>query len=143
MRISLSTAAVPAAIITVGAIFFIFFPETPSSLIQRTNDNDRARRPLQRVRGTSEVQSELSDLIEASQISNSIHNSFTKILQTNYRSQLVMAVMILFFHQVNLINFIASKLRCSSGRSGSGRALLSCWRSSPAPPGSRRPSYQW
>ncbi|CAI0377872.1 unnamed protein product [Linum tenue] len=78
-RISLSMAAVPAAILTVGAIFL---PETPSSLIQLTNDKDRARRLLQRVRGTSEVQSELADLIEASELSKSIdHNPFRKILE--------------------------------------------------------------
>ncbi|CAI0377868.1 unnamed protein product [Linum tenue] len=104
-RISLSMAAVPAAILTVGAIFL---PETPSSLIQLTNDKDRARRLLQRVRGTSEVQSELADLIEASELSKSIdHNPFRKILEANYRPQLVMAVAIPFFQQVTGINVIA------------------------------------
>ncbi|CAI0380903.1 unnamed protein product [Linum tenue] len=104
-RISLSMAAVPAAILTVGAIFL---PETPSSLIQLTNDKDRARRLLQRVRGTSEVQSELADLIEASELSKSIdHNPFRKILEVNYRPQLVMAVAIPFFQQVTGINVIA------------------------------------
>ncbi|CAI0377873.1 unnamed protein product [Linum tenue] len=98
-------AAVPAAILTVGAIFL---PETPSSLIQLTNDKDRARRLLQRVRGTSEVQSELADLIEASELSKSIdHNPFRKILEANYRPQLVMAVAIPFFQQVTGINVIA------------------------------------
>ncbi|CAI0380900.1 unnamed protein product [Linum tenue] len=98
-------AAVPAAILTVGAIFL---PETPSSLIQLTNDKDRARRLLQRVRGTSEVQSELADLIEASELSKSIdHNPFRKILEVNYRPQLVMAVAIPFFQQVTGINVIA------------------------------------
>ncbi|KAJ6316041.1 hypothetical protein OIU78_019342 [Salix suchowensis] len=48
-RISLAMAAVPATILTIGAIFL---PETPSSLIQLSDDTERAKLMLQRVRGT-------------------------------------------------------------------------------------------
>ncbi|CAK9183362.1 unnamed protein product [Ilex paraguariensis] len=103
-RISLSLAAVPAAILTLGAIFL---PETPNSLIQRRNDHDKAKQMLQRIRGTENVQAELDDLIRASEISKTIKHPFKKILQRKYRPQLVMAIAIPFFQQVTGINVIA------------------------------------
>ncbi|XP_062164128.1 hexose carrier protein HEX6 isoform X2 [Alnus glutinosa] len=103
-RISLAMAAVPASILTLGAFFL---PETPNSLIQRSNDHQKAKLILQRVRGTDDVQAELDDLIKASSISKTIENPFKKILQTRYRPQLVMAIAIPFFQQVTGINVIA------------------------------------
>ncbi|KDP22450.1 hypothetical protein JCGZ_26281 [Jatropha curcas] len=103
-RISLAMAAVPASILTIGAIFL---PETPNSLIQRTNDHERAKLMLQRVRGTSDVQAELDDLIKASSISKTMKHPFKKIMQRNYRPQLVMAIAIPFLQQVTGINAIA------------------------------------
>ncbi|CAN1132789.1 Hexose carrier protein HEX6 [Linum perenne] len=81
-------AAVPAAILTVGALFL---PETPSSVIQRTNNKEKAKKILEKIRGTSEIESELEDLTLASQISNSNSNPFRTILKIKYRPQLTMA----------------------------------------------------
>ncbi|KAF3955497.1 hypothetical protein ACB098_12G108300 [Castanea mollissima] len=103
-RISLGMAAVPASILTLGAIFL---PETPNSLIQRNNDHQKAKLMLQRVRGTNDVQAELDDLIRASSISKTIEHPFKKIVQRKYRPQLVMAIAIPFFQQVTGINVIA------------------------------------
>lgn len=104
-RISLAMAAVPASILTLGAFFL---PETPNSLIQRGGDNHhRAKLMLQRVRGTHDVQAELDDLIEANNISKTVHHPFAKITQRKYRPQLVMAIFIPFFQQVTGINVIA------------------------------------
>ncbi|CAN1132792.1 Hexose carrier protein HEX6 [Linum perenne] len=103
-RISLGMAAVPAAILTVGALFL---PETPSSVIQRTNNKEKAKKILEKIRGTSEIESELEDLTLASQISNSNSNPFRTILKIKYRPQLTMAVAIPFFQQVTGINVIA------------------------------------
>eukprot|EP00257_Ricinus_communis_P019630 XP_015578673.1 hexose carrier protein HEX6 isoform X1 [Ricinus communis] len=103
-RISLAMAAVPAAILTFGALFL---PETPNSLIQRSNDHERAKLMLQRVRGTTDVQAELDDLIKASIISRTIQHPFKNIMRRKYRPQLVMAVAIPFFQQVTGINVIA------------------------------------
>ncbi|CAN1317016.1 Hexose carrier protein HEX6 [Linum perenne] len=97
-------AAVPAAILTVGALFL---PETPSSVIQRTNNKEKAKKILEKIRGTSEIESELEDLTLASQISNSNSNPFRTILKIKYRPQLTMAVAIPFFQQVTGINVIA------------------------------------
>ncbi|GFZ15170.1 sugar transporter 9 [Actinidia rufa] len=60
-RVSLAMAAVPASILTLSTLFL---PETPNSLIQCTNDHDKAKLMLQRVRGAEDVQAELDDLIK-------------------------------------------------------------------------------
>nr|GMC81647.1 hexose carrier protein HEX6-like [Ipomoea batatas] len=104
-RISLGLAAVPAAMLTLGGVFL---PETANSLIQRRNDHDRAKRRLQRVRGTDDVQAELDDLVAASEVSRTIKRPFKNILQRRYRPQLVMSIAIPFFQQVTGINVIAS-----------------------------------
>ncbi|MBA0805922.1 hypothetical protein Gohar_005407 [Gossypium harknessii] len=103
-RISLAMAGVPASILTLGALFL---PETPSSLIQSSSDHDKAKQLLQRVRGTTDVEAELEDLIKASSISKTIKHPFKKIIQRKYRPQLVMAIAIPFFQQVTGINVIA------------------------------------
>ena len=103
-RISLAMAAVPASILTLGALFL---PETPNSLIQNNKDHEKAKLMLQRVRGTNDVQAELDDLIKASSISKTIKHPFRNILQRKYRPQLVMAITIPFFQQVTGINVIS------------------------------------
>ncbi|ESR34836.1 hypothetical protein CICLE_v10006610mg [Citrus x clementina] len=103
-RISLAMAAAPASILTIGALFL---PETPNSVIQRSNDHQKAERTLQRVRGTADVQAELDDLIRAGSISKTINHPFKKIIERKYRSQLVMAILIPFFQQVTGINVIS------------------------------------
>ena len=102
-RISLAMAAVPASILTLGALFL---PETPNSLIQNNKDHEKAKLMLQRVRGTNDVQAELDDLIKASSISKTIKHPFKNILKRKYRPQLVMAIAIPFFQQVTGINVI-------------------------------------
>ena len=84
-RISLSMAAVPAAFLTIGAIFL---PETPSFLIQRDGNVDEAKMMLQRLLGTMGVQKELDDLVTASNISRAIKNPYRNILK-NRNSQLL------------------------------------------------------
>ncbi|KAK9930141.1 hypothetical protein M0R45_027195 [Rubus argutus] len=123
-RISLAMAAVPASILTLGAIFL---PETPNSLIQRTNDHERAKVLLQRTRGVEDVQTELDDLIKASDRSKTTNHPFKQIIQTKYRPQLVMALAIPFFQQltgINVISFYAPILFRTIGLSES-MSLLS------------------
>nr|ACN35012.1 unknown [Zea mays] len=108
-RISLSLAAVPAAFLTVGAIYL---PETPSFIIQRrggSNNVDEARLLLQRLRGTTRVQKELDDLVSATRTTTT-GRPFRTILRRKYRPQLVIALLVPFFNQVtgiNVINFYA------------------------------------
>lgn len=103
-RISLGMAAVPAAMLTLGAFFL---PETPNSIIQNSKDHHKAKLMLQRIRGTHDVQPELDDLIEASNISSSVKHPFKNILKRKYRPQLVMAIAIPIFQQFTGINVIA------------------------------------
>ena len=89
-RISLAMAGVPALILTVGALFL---PETPNSLIQRTQDRQKAELLLRQIRGIDDVQTELDSLIKASSTSkNTDDNSLKLILKRKYRPHLVMAV---------------------------------------------------
>jgi len=106
-RISLSLAAVPAAFLTMGAIFL---PETPSFIIQRDGNIDEAKILLQRLRGTTRIQKELDDLVSASNVSRTIQHPLRKIFKRKYRPQLVIALLVPFFNQVtgiNVINFYA------------------------------------
>ncbi|CAK7357253.1 unnamed protein product [Dovyalis caffra] len=103
-RVSLAMAAIPASFLTTGSLFL---PETPNSLIQRFNDEHKAKTMLQRIRGTTDVEAELNDLIRASLVSKTIEHPIKKIVQKNYRPQLVMAVAIPFFQQVTGINVIS------------------------------------
>ncbi|KAH6827212.1 Major facilitator superfamily protein [Perilla frutescens var. hirtella] len=102
-RISLVAVAIPASILTLGSLFL---PDTPNSFIQRTHDHQKATRILQRIRGTTDVQTELDDLIKASHVSKSIKTPFTYILTRNYRPQLVMAVAMPLFQILTGINVI-------------------------------------
>nr|GFB06538.1 hexose carrier protein HEX6 [Tanacetum cinerariifolium] len=83
-RISLAMAAVPASVLTLGALFL---PETPNSLIQHNKDPDRAKKMLQKVRGTNNIQPEFSDLVTANEIAKTIKHPFRNILRQKYRPQ--------------------------------------------------------
>ncbi|XP_020976900.1 hexose carrier protein HEX6-like isoform X3 [Arachis ipaensis] len=123
-RISLAMAAVPASMLTIGAIFM---PETPNSIMQHSNDHEKAKQMLRKIRGTLNVETELQDLIEASNVSNSIKHPFKNILEAKYRPQLVMAVAIPFFQQftgINVISFYAPILFLTIGL-GESASLLS------------------
>ncbi|KAF8008646.1 hypothetical protein BT93_K2342 [Corymbia citriodora subsp. variegata] len=123
-RISLAMAAVPASILTFGSLFL---PETPNSLIQRTDNHEKAETMLQRIRGVDDVQAELNDLIKASSISKTVDHPFRNIIRREYRPQLVMSIAIPFFQQVtgiNVISFYAPVLFRTIGL-GESASLLS------------------
>ncbi|XP_008797206.2 sugar transport protein MST6-like [Phoenix dactylifera] len=101
-RISLALAAVPAGIMTIGALFL---PDTPNSLIER-GKLETARRILQKARGTDDVGEELQDMVEASQAAGQVRHPWKNILQKHYRPQLVMAFFIPGFQQLTGINII-------------------------------------
>ncbi|XP_068635664.1 hexose carrier protein HEX6-like [Aristolochia californica] len=103
-RISLAMAAVPASLLTLGALFL---PETPNSLIQQDDNHHKALKMLQKVRGTEDVQAELEDLIKANAVAKTVKHPFRNIFRRTYRPQLVMAIAIPFFQQVTGINVIA------------------------------------
>ncbi|KAL3524135.1 hypothetical protein ACH5RR_016969 [Cinchona calisaya] len=102
-RISLAMAAAPASILTLGAIFL---PDTPNSLIQHSKNHEKAKRVLQQVRGVDNVQVELDDLVQASNISRSIKHPFQDIRKRKYRPQFIMSIAIPFCQQVTGIHVI-------------------------------------
>ncbi|KAL0738468.1 hypothetical protein Bca4012_014678 [Brassica carinata] len=61
-RLSLGLAAVPASILLVGSFFL---PETPNSILERGN-KEEAKKMLQKIRGTVEVEHEFMDICMAS-----------------------------------------------------------------------------
>lgn len=101
-RISLALAAVPAVIMTVGAIFL---PDTPNSLIER-GQTEKAKEMLQKIRGVDDVSAEFQDLVDASEASKQVEHPWKNILQRRYRPQLVIVVLIPFFQQLTGINVI-------------------------------------
>ncbi|RYR05885.1 hypothetical protein Ahy_B06g085705 isoform A [Arachis hypogaea] len=108
-RYSLGLAAVPAVMIIIGAMFL---PDSPSSLIERGKD-EKAKQELIKIRGTSDVDEEFKDLVEASQSSMAVKHPWATLLKRHYRPQLVMAIAIPFFQQLtgmNVITFYAPVL---------------------------------
>lgn len=122
-RVSLGLAGVPAILMAIGAVFL---PDTPNSLIER-GYREQAKAMLQKVRGTSDVDEEFQDLIEASEAAMQIQNPWSNILQKRYRPQLTMAIAIPFFQQftgINVIMFYAPVLFKTLGF-GDDAALMS------------------
>jgi hypothetical protein len=63
-RISLALAGVPAIVLTIGGILL---PDTPNSLVDRGYPQD-ARKVLEKVRGTKDVDEEFDDIVRASEV---------------------------------------------------------------------------
>jgi len=101
-RLSLGLAAIPAVLMTVGGIFI---PETPNSLIER-GSKDKGRKVLEKLRGTKDVDAEFQDMVEASELANSIKHPFRNILEKRYRPELVMAICMPAFQILTGINSI-------------------------------------
>ena len=101
-RVSLALAAVPAIMMTVGALFL---PETPNSILERGNQ-EKAKKMLQKIRGSDNVEEEFQDLLEASEAAKSVEHPWRNIIQPKYRPQLVICSLIPFFQQLTGINVI-------------------------------------
>ena len=101
-RLSLGLAAGPALLMTMGGIFL---PETPNSLIER-GSTEKGRKILEKIRGTDKVHAELQDIIDASELANSIEHPFRNILEKRNRPQLVMAIFMPTFQILTGINSI-------------------------------------
>ncbi|XP_040378959.1 sugar transport protein MST1-like [Oryza brachyantha] len=91
-RLSLGLAAVPAAVIVVGALFV---PDTPASLVLRGHQ-EKARASLQRVRGAdADVDAEFKDIVRAvEEARRNEEGAFRRLRGEGYRQYLVMAVAI-------------------------------------------------
>ena len=101
-RISLALAAVPAIMITVGSLFL---PDTPNSILER-GYTEKAKEMLIKIRGTSNVEEEFQDLVDASEAAKKVEHPWRNILQPKYRPQLVICTLVPFFQQLTGINVI-------------------------------------
>lgn len=101
-RVSLALAAVPAILMTVGSFFL---PDTPNSILERGHI-DEAKKMLQKIRGTPNVDEEFQDLYDASEAAKQVHHPWTNILRGRYRPQLTICTLIPFFQQFTGINVI-------------------------------------
>lgn len=123
-RFSLGCAAVPASIMTLGAIFI---PDTPSSLIQRGKVS-LARQSLTQLRGVEfDTEAELNNIISYNEAAKALTlEPYKKILLRKYRPHLILTVAISSFQQltgINMIAFYAPVLFRSIGF-GSNSALI-------------------
>ncbi|MED6132577.1 Sugar transport protein 14 [Stylosanthes scabra] len=123
-RVSLGLAAIPATLMLLGGIFCA---ETPNSLVEQGRF-DEARKVLERVRGTTNVDAEYQDLVEASEEAQAVTSPFRTLLKRKYRPQLVIGALgIPAFQQLtgnNSILFYAPVIFQSVGF-GANAALFS------------------
>ncbi|KAI4347082.1 hypothetical protein L6164_007931 [Bauhinia variegata] len=130
-RLSLGLAVVPAVLMFIGGILC---PETPNSLVEMGR-LDEARRILEKIRGTKNIDAEFDDLIDASKVAQAIKNPFKNLLKRKYRPQLVIGALgIPAFQQLtgnNSILFYAPVLFQTLGM-GSRASLISSLISSTA-----------
>ncbi|XP_016579855.2 sugar carrier protein A isoform X2 [Capsicum annuum] len=113
-RLSLGLAAGPAFVMTVGGLLL---PETPNSLIEQGNKVE-GRRVLEKIRGTENVEAEFEDMVDASELAQSIKHPFRNILKRRNRPQLIMAILMPTFQiltGINIILFYAPVLFQSMG----------------------------
>ena len=82
-RLSVGLAIVPALILFLGSLII---PDTPNSLVAR-GKIEQARRTLERVRGTPNVDAEFADIVEAVDASRNVNKG--AIFQKKYRPVLV------------------------------------------------------
>jgi len=102
-RLSLGLATVPATLMFVGGVFL---PETPNSLVEQ-GKLEEGRRVLEKVRGTSKVDAEFADLIDASNAARSVKHPFRNLLERKNRPQLVIGALgIPAFQQLTGMNSI-------------------------------------
>ncbi|XP_051181104.1 hexose carrier protein HEX6 [Lolium perenne] len=125
-RLSLGLAAVPAVMLTVGAIFL---PETPNSLIQQGRDRGEVKALLKKIRGIDAVDEELDDIVATNDAAGKAtdNNGLRMILsRQRYRPQLAMAILIPSFTQltgINAVGFYAPVLLRTFGMSESAALL--------------------
>lgn len=97
-RLSLGLAAVPALILLFGSIIL---PESPNSLVERGKE-EKARVVLTKLRGTDDIDTELEDIKDATEIANktSLLQSWGLMFTRAYAPMLIVTVCISMFQQL-------------------------------------------
>ncbi|KAK9863514.1 hypothetical protein WJX84_008375, partial [Apatococcus fuscideae] len=119
-RLSLALAAVPGTILLLGGLFLY---DTPNSLMERGHP-EKARKVLEKVRGTKNVDDELALLGRATDIAKASENPFKALcFRRKNIPQLVLCIAFPFFQQwsgVNAVSFFAPQIFGGSSILGEG-----------------------
>ncbi|KAJ1390009.1 Sugar/inositol transporter [Sesbania bispinosa] len=89
-RISLALAAVPAVMLTVGALIV---DDTPNSLIERGYE-EKGKVVLKKIRGVENVEAEFQDILKASEVAKKVKSPFKDILKRHNRPQLIIVILL-------------------------------------------------
>ncbi|CAJ1948456.1 unnamed protein product [Sphenostylis stenocarpa] len=101
-RVSLGIGAVPVIMLCAGSLFL---GDPPNSLLERGKEEE-AKKMLQRIRGTENVEEEFQELIIATKAAKDVDHPWKNITQPKYRPQLTFCSLIPFFQQFTGINVI-------------------------------------
>lgn len=88
-RLSVGLATLPATLMFIGGLFL---PETPNSLVEQ-GKLEEARRVLEKVRGTKNIDAEFADLVDASEQARAIKHPFRNLLKRRNRPQLILGAL--------------------------------------------------
>ena len=116
-------AVVPAAIFGLG---MVFLPESPRWLAEH-GQIDRARAMLARIRGTSDVDIEMREIVEGIERAHDQHGHLADLFAPSLRPALIVGIGLAVFQQVTGINtviYYAPLIIQSSGISSASGAIL-------------------
>ena len=116
-------AVVPAAIFGLG---MVFLPESPRWLAAHGHV-DRARAMLARIRGTSDVDIEMREIVEGIERDQDRHGRLSDLFAPSLRPALIVGIGLAVFQQVTGINtviYYAPLIIQSSGISSASGAIL-------------------
>jgi MFS transporter, SP family, galactose:H+ symporter len=116
-------AVVPAAIFGLG---MVFLPESPRWLAEH-GQLERARAMLARIRGTSDVDVEMREIIEGIERAQDQHGRLSDLFAPSLRPALIVGIGLAVFQQVTGINtviYYAPLIIQSSGISSASGAIL-------------------
>lgn len=99
-RLPFALVAIPASLMVLGGILI---SETPNSLMQR-GSKEKARKVLEKTRGTEDVEVELKEIADASELASTVKHPFRSIFWKRNRPQLVMAILMPMFQSLTGIN---------------------------------------
>lgn len=88
-RLSLGLATLPAALMFLGGLFL---PETPNSLVEQ-GKTEKAKEVLMRIRGTTKIDAEFQDLLEASEAARAVKHPFRNLFKRKNRPQLIIGAL--------------------------------------------------
>ncbi|KAK9802742.1 hypothetical protein WJX73_006127 [Symbiochloris irregularis] len=108
-RFSLGFAFVPSFILFLGGVFL---PDSPNSLLERGYP-EQARKNLEYVRGTPNVDKEFAALSEAADLAKQVKHPWVNIFSRKYRPQLILSASATLFQQwtgINILIFYAPQI---------------------------------